>query len=423
MNKEIELSTREHEILDLLTTGLTNREIAQKLFISPNTVKVHLRNIYEKLGVSSRTEATLYAIEHGLVKVPGQEEKTTQSKENAPSSLLQKYWWAILVVLGTLIIGAFLIGQNAADNNPEPVTESDNRWQTLAPLPDKTSRLAAISYNNFLYAIGGETEEGASSHTWQYDININQWAALEDKPTAVKDIKAGLIGELIYVPGGVDDAGKVSTTLEIFDPRTETWSAGAPLPHPISAYALATNEGQLYLFGGWNGEYVQDLTLIYDPTSNTWTEGSPMPTARAYASAAVVSNTIYVVGGWDGEKALPTNEAYLPSRDQAGELAWINEIELPESQYAVGLQSIGEIIFLLAQTEDQNTQILQYIPQQKEWLQTIETAPSPIQQHIATTTLQGFLYVLGGESNENERFDTSLRYQALFMILIPDIKK
>src|SRR5512139_1111644 len=66
-----ELSERELEILKLLATGLSNKEIASQLFLSVNTVKVHLRNIFGKLGVQSRTEATVIAIQRGYVVVPG----------------------------------------------------------------------------------------------------------------------------------------------------------------------------------------------------------------------------------------------------------------------------------------------------------------------------------------------------------------
>jgi NarL family two-component system response regulator LiaR len=59
------LSEREMEVLKLAATGVSNKDIAQQLFLSPRTVQVHLGNIFTKLGVASRTEAILYALKRG----------------------------------------------------------------------------------------------------------------------------------------------------------------------------------------------------------------------------------------------------------------------------------------------------------------------------------------------------------------------
>jgi DNA-binding NarL/FixJ family response regulator len=61
------LSPREHEVLELLTQGQTNREIAQHLTVSVSTVKNHVEHILAKLGVSDRTQAAVRAIELGLL--------------------------------------------------------------------------------------------------------------------------------------------------------------------------------------------------------------------------------------------------------------------------------------------------------------------------------------------------------------------
>ena len=62
-----QLTPREVEVLNLVAEGLTNPQVAQKLFLSPRTVQRHLNSVYRKLGVSSRAAATRLALEHGLL--------------------------------------------------------------------------------------------------------------------------------------------------------------------------------------------------------------------------------------------------------------------------------------------------------------------------------------------------------------------
>jgi DNA-binding NarL/FixJ family response regulator len=64
-----QLTDREREILALLATGLRNDDIAAKLFISPQTVQTHVRNLLGKLGVHSKLEAVAFAVRHGAVNV------------------------------------------------------------------------------------------------------------------------------------------------------------------------------------------------------------------------------------------------------------------------------------------------------------------------------------------------------------------
>ena len=61
------LSPRELEVLRIVAEGLTDPEVAERLYLSPRTVSQHLRSIYSKLGVTSRTAATRLALDHGLV--------------------------------------------------------------------------------------------------------------------------------------------------------------------------------------------------------------------------------------------------------------------------------------------------------------------------------------------------------------------
>jgi DNA-binding NarL/FixJ family response regulator len=62
-----QLSSREHEVLDLIAAGSTNKEIAERLFLSPHTVKEHTSTLYRKLGVRNRAEAVQRAQRLGLI--------------------------------------------------------------------------------------------------------------------------------------------------------------------------------------------------------------------------------------------------------------------------------------------------------------------------------------------------------------------
>ncbi|MBV6646222.1 MAG: DNA-binding response regulator [Cyclobacteriaceae bacterium] len=66
-SKEVGLSNREAEVLQLMTEGLSNQEIADRLFVSMNTIKTHTSNIYVKLHVKRRTQAVQKASELQLI--------------------------------------------------------------------------------------------------------------------------------------------------------------------------------------------------------------------------------------------------------------------------------------------------------------------------------------------------------------------
>jgi DNA-binding NarL/FixJ family response regulator len=63
----VELTPREHEVLNCITRGQSNRDIAQELRIAEKTVRIHVSSVLDKMGVRDRTQAAIYAIQRGLV--------------------------------------------------------------------------------------------------------------------------------------------------------------------------------------------------------------------------------------------------------------------------------------------------------------------------------------------------------------------
>jgi len=340
------LSTREREILVLVGTGATNRQIARELTISINTVKTHLRNIYTKLGVESRTGAALYGIQHGLITVgPSHAQSSTVSQvSQAPAALAPHLVrWplvpaqrvAMLVALALALAVAFwptaqtrsspqesrfVDVPRALGPNLEPGEVS--RWRARSQMPAPRGRFAQAVVDGKILVIGGLTEEGASDRVERYDPSLDRWDRLAPKPTAIGNVGAAVLDGLIYVPGGCDEANHVRDVLEVYDLRADTWSVGASLPASLCSYAIASVEDGFYLFGGWDGQNYVDSTYYYDARDGTWHEEAPLRVARGFAAAATAGGQIYLLGGSDGTTEFSSCESYDPALARLGEDPW-----------------------------------------------------------------------------------------------------
>jgi DNA-binding NarL/FixJ family response regulator len=72
VGNELGLTTREVEVLSLLTQGLSNQEIAARLYVTPSTLKTHIQRTYRQIGVSTRAQAVAWAMQHGFQPAPEQ---------------------------------------------------------------------------------------------------------------------------------------------------------------------------------------------------------------------------------------------------------------------------------------------------------------------------------------------------------------
>ena len=433
-----ELSERELEILHLVATGASNKQIAHQLSISANTVKVHLRNIFSKIEVTSRTEAAMYAVSAGLVEPvtnpsgdgfrvvqgdePGVLEPLTYPESKVESGRNRLPWWIsiVAVFVAILALGALVLGRQgrlAAGSEGSP-TQSP-RWLYEAGLQVPSKGLAVAAYENQIYAIGGETADGVTDRVERYDPERNQWEQRSPLPERLSDVSAAVVGGEIYVPGGKLDGGQLSNQMEVYNPLEDRWEARKAMPVALSAYALIPFEGKLYVFGGWDGSRFVDSVLEYNPANDSWNERTPMPTGRGYAGAAVAGGKIYVIGGFDGKSALAANEIYLPERDLAGEAPWSKGKPLPEPRYAMGITSLADILHIVGGQGEGDAALtpLDYFPQNDEW-QMIESPFEGTWSSLGLVPLETRLHAVGGELN-GKPTGMTLSYQAIYTISIP----
>lgn len=441
-----ELSEREHEILRLVATGASNKEIAQKLVISPNTVKVHLRNIFAKINVASRTEATLFAIQHGYVRVPTPARAVESAPDRAPplaaevgpvvpSEAVQPLppatpeglkltrtpgMWVVAGLLVALVVGVLAWRAAATPASPTPeLLPTPVRWLERAPLPTARSGLAAAVYEGKIYAIAGATADGLTAIVERYDTATDSWTRAADAPSPVTEINAGVIGGLIYVPGGRLPDGTVTNTLAVYDPRNDEWRRGAPMPSALSAYALAVYEGKLYVFGGWDGQKYVATVYAYNPDEDAWAERPPLPTARGFAGAAVIGGRILVIGGKDSAQSLAVTEAYTPG--QAGEAAWLTvEPPLAEARHGMGIASLTDVVYVIGGTGPATAvPSTAFISQEERW-QSLDLPVASGWSELAVVVAGPDLHILGGQ-NEGRASARHLLYRAAYTILLPII--
>lgn len=428
-----ELSEREREILALVATGATNLQIARALHISPNTVKVHLRNIFGKLGVESRTEAALYAVQQGWVELPGagvvlpaeRPSPAAPPTRPAPIGPLRRAFF----VLWTLALALALWlpypqpGQGRAPGDDfgevaagaplaAPRLPRASRWQSRAQMPTPRGRLAVAVWEGRLFAIGGVGEEGVTDRVEVYDPAQNAWTTASPLPTPAANIQAAALGGRIYVPGGYRPGGTFLDTLQIYDLAMDTWTLGPALPRPLAGYALAVYGGSLYLFGGSDGTEYQADAYRYDPDQGLWGPLPPMPTRRGFAGAAAVGEAIFVVGGYDGERELNVCERFDP-RDAT----WSACAPMRVPRAGAGVAALGESLYVIGGGWQNYLAFNEkYAPATDSWT----TFESPILGEwrlLGVATLEPYLYAVGGVSGQV--LSATQAYQAQFRILLP----
>ena len=261
------LSEREKEILILVAEGLSNRQIAGQLAISENTVKVHLRNIFAKISVSSRTEASLYAVRQGWVVVT-----PVAPSAETPSPLvpvLPVVWWrqrwVWLLVTGVLLV-VIGVGMwrwwDATALDATGATERA-RWQHIPGLPVAQPQVRFVAHRGTLYALCGRGEQ--SAWWWQYAANQAQWQQREQLPFACTDAVVTTHRDVVWV--------FEQTTRAVWRWDGDMWQQTAAIPDfgrihsavPWGGYVMvAVDDGsaqQLWTFDVAQADWRMLLTL------------------------------------------------------------------------------------------------------------------------------------------------------------------
>jgi N-acetylneuraminic acid mutarotase len=221
----------------------------------------------------------------------------------------------------------YVIGGIIAESNPSysgytGITEvydpSTDTWETKEPMPTACAYLDANVVGDRIYLITGLTYadvfpfQGGNDKNQVYDPITDSWSTKTPIPSENAAYVSAVINDKIYIMGA-------DHLTQIYDPETDTWTSGTPSPTLIYFSGGGATTGELapkriYVLGGSYpySNIAANLTQVYDPDSDTWTAGTPMPTPRWALGVAIVNDELYAIGGRTLDNYLATNQKYTP---------------------------------------------------------------------------------------------------------------
>ncbi len=407
------LTERELEVLKLLATGVSNKEIAAQLFLSPNTIKVHLRNIFTKLEVQTRTEATLVAVRNGWIALA---ETDVAASATTPSAV------------SGAVASAAASANDAATRpiNPD-IDQSPEHWdvnaiptanpqpdQAIQPIasvaidPDETRRItvaeqAPRNIEDALVILGKSTPQTAPVPVAP---NPQLLPPLSLRRRLLL-VGAGLL-TLVFMVIALRPQPTITATEEnlsaggpimVAMPQSTHWVARSTVRTARTGSVAVAAEGRVYVIGGQTDTGLSDEVLLYTPRQNTWDDvNAPKPTPVFGAGGAAIGKRIYVLGGI-AANGQPSRQFEM--LDLNGN-AWTALRDLPNaiSGHAVSAAQnklyvfggrVNGAISAAARVFDPNTEAWADLP----------PMPTPRAQ-AAAAAINDQIYVVGGSDGQQE---------------------
>ena len=197
------------------------------------------------------------------------------------------------------------------------------RYTRLAPMSERLNHVTMATYGGRVYVVGGlgDLPFGADvrNEMFEYDPRQDRWREMPPMPTARGAAAAGVIGDSLYIAGGIGAGGKIENVLERFDFRTRTWERAADMPTAREHVAGTVAGDRFYVLGGrtLRSDSI-DVAEVYDPAHDRWRRAAPMPQDAGSLEAASVDGYVLAIAGDDDREGWVTGalQRYEPESNE-----------------------------------------------------------------------------------------------------------
>lgn len=192
---------------------------------------------------------------------------TTENKWGRCAPMLTGRWSLMACELGDKLYvlgGISGIGNNRrALDIVETYDPKIDSWQAVGKMPEVRQGAAIAAVNGLIYVISGKIasyveatpSDQITEHVVCFDPETKAWTRVQDIPTARVGARAVVANGLIFVVGGIAKGGEFPAQIDVFDPRSNQWSAGPRLLSGRSAHMCALVGDSIVVFGGTSVRY------------------------------------------------------------------------------------------------------------------------------------------------------------------------
>jgi N-acetylneuraminic acid mutarotase len=187
----------------------------------------------------------------------------------------------------------------------EALDTAAGEWRRIAPVPTARYEHGAVTLDGKIYVVGGSVDSGGpravpTPTVEIYDPATDTWSAGPPLAVARTSLRTVVVDGVVYAAGGIDADGQPSTVVEVLDPAVGSWQLGPAMPEPMFNFGYAAYQGEIHAI--YHRQH-----LVLDPAAGEWRVEPPPTLSRHGQGMIEFDGVLFAIGGCTEEPLVDIN--------------------------------------------------------------------------------------------------------------------
>ncbi|AUZ28755.1 DUF1668 domain-containing protein [Bacillus subtilis] len=298
--------------------------------------------------------------------------------------------------------------------------EEGTKWTLKTDMPEARLFASTAVVGDKIYVIGGVNDSAKpQAQTFVYDPKLDKWEKKKEMPTPRQGASIAVIDKKIYVIAGLSTQGTVKT-VEIYDTETDTWEKTTDYPNKEiweNTTSASVIDNKIYVVS--YNEKKENNFYMYDPETKQWLAKKSFPKAEHGFLTSVIDGKLYVAGGYYYNNYYNNIFEYDPKTDQ-----WNQKADLKD-KVRLGSSAVYNDQFFIVGGETAGAKLTNkiqiYNPQKNTVSATTETFPVNI-AGASSAIVGDSLYIIGGRNTAITSSRANSDFKPVYSIKLTDLK-